>query len=263
MRAVVFFLALTILARAMFPEVSIQGLDAAWAYLPFAVFVGLLGWHARLWQRLPANPLWYVLLLGLAAAQLAVAVPGMRLLPFVPYVKPALLAVVVMVLLRARPRIGSVYEGITVPLLLAFLGFSILLGLSLRVDDELYREPYVSRAYYGLKPWVPLMPEVILSMAPVAVFLLASGLFRRSRQPTAAKAWLVAGIALFVLGEGLRQVALHALALGVRMPSAADFFARAHTLGLPLLFAAHVALFVGAFYLLSSLLPRRAADEAG
>jgi len=263
LRAVVFFLAFTILAKATFPEVSIRGLDGLPAYLPFAVLVGLLGWHVRLWQRLPTNPLWYVLLLVLAAAQLATAVPLVNLLPFAHFVKPVLLAVVVMVLMRARPRKGSVYEGSTVPLLLTFLGFSLLLGLSLRVDDALYSEPYLSRAYFALKPRVPVMPEVILSMLPVAVFLLASGLFRRSRQPSAAKAWLLAGIVVFVVGEGLRQASMHALMLGARVPVMADFFLRAGPFGVVLLFLAHVALFLGAFYLLSSLLPRRAADEAG
>ena len=263
MRAVVFFLAFTILAKATFPEVSVRGLDGVPAYLPFAVFVGLLGWHVRLWQRLPANPVWYVLLLVLAAAQLVATVPLIRLLPFVPFVKPALLALVVIVLMRVRPRTGTVYEGMTVPFLLTFVAFSLLLGLSIRVDDELYRESYPSRAYYAIKPWLPVMPEVILSMVPVLAFLLVSGLFRRSRQPTAALPWLLAGVVLFIAGEALRQMSLHDLSLAARIPAGAQFFRRAYTFGLPLLFAAHVALFLGAFYLLSSLLPRRAADEAG
>jgi hypothetical protein len=269
-RALVFFLALAVLAKTMFAGpgghleqlLRLRGFGPAiaslLAHVPFAMAVALLGWHARVWNRLPRNPAWYVLLLFLAASQ--VAITWYRFWMVVPFVKPLLLAAVTLVMLRLTPRTGTLYEATTLPGVTAFLGLTLLLGASFRGGDDFFRLVSTSSAYDAVRAYLPFVPpELVISAAVVAVFIMASRLRERSLQPTSAVKWLRAGVLLFIVAETLRQVAFEAHRSATAAAIAGLPFASEFVISLG--HFAQALLFVGAFQLFASLLPRRGADE--
>ena len=269
-RALVFFLALAVLAKAMFAGpgghleqlLRLRGFGPAiaslLAHVPFAMAVALLGWHARVWNRLPRNAAWYVLLVLLAASQ--VAITWYRFWMVVPFVKPLLLAAVTLVMLRLTPRTGTLYEATTLPGVTVFLGLTLLLAASFRGGDDFFRLVSTSSAYDAVKAYLPFVPpELVISAAVVAVFIMASRLRERSLQPTSAVKWLRAGVLLFIVAEALRQVAFEAHRSATAAAIAGLPFASEFVVSLGHL--AQAFLFVGAFQLFASMLPRRGADE--
>lgn len=240
MRAAVFHIAFVVMTVAMFPDVAVlfDQLAGPWlVYVAGALLSAALLAHARVAPRLPANPAWMVALTALAIAQLAT--------PWVPMVfhsaiTLALVAAVVMVLLRLGPRVGSLYDAGLVPGILAFFALTALLSRSIAITASLAAAGLMHPAIARVPP---PMANVIAAAFVVAAFVVASGIRHRALQPCPAKAWLGAGLAVFVVA-----------AAAAHFPAAAAYAGHA-------LLAAHVMLFAGAVYLLSHLLPRRAADE--
>jgi hypothetical protein len=174
---------------------------------------------------------WFVVLAALAVAEIVT-----------PYAAPALILVVALVMIRLAPRTGTVYEATSFPSILAFVGLSVLLAISLRWGADLFGLEFV-------EAFAPRVPRDAMGLIAAAIaagaFIAFAGLRHRRVQPCGARKWLAAGIVACALGA----VASH-------VPNAAySFFASA-----ALLIAGHLALFVGAFLLLSHLLPRRDSD---
>lgn len=250
MRTAIFLVAFVVMSTATFPDANawlarlepLSGLNAGLRYfllhVPYALLAGMLFALARIGSRLPANPIWYGALGLLAVAHLCAAfVPSV----YLALAKPLLVAAIVMVLLRLQPRAGSLYEATIVPGVLAFVALTLLTSMSLRFAQD----------FGGFGLWHPAldrMPADLGNLALAAIvaaaFIVASRIRHRSLQPCPAKPWLAAGVVVWAVAEGLRFAGAYSVyADAVRI-------------------AAHGALFVGMFYLLSHLLPRRAADEA-
>jgi hypothetical protein len=242
-RAAILFLALVVMATATFADANawIDPLPAvrqlplaarvAIMYVPYAILVGVLWMYARIGPRVQGHMAWFVVLALLAVAEIVT-----------PYAAPALILVAALVLLRLAPRTGTVYEAASFPSIRAFVGFSVLLAISLRWGADIFGLEMV-------EPFVPRLPRdalgLIAAAVAVAAFIAFAGLRHRRVQPCGAATWLTAGIVACALG-----------AAASHLPNAPySFFASA-----ALLIAGHLALFVGAFLLLSHLLPRRDAD---
>ena len=251
-RAAVFFLALVVLARsislalqslfAVAPALSGLSPDLRYVltHVPFVVIVALLLRHADVARRLPPGMAWYALLAILAAAKIAffwVSFPGMWA------IVPLLLVVVMLVLLRLAPRTGDLYQSSLMPGFTAFLGFSLLLASSWPLDYGVW---LVRRLPLPPMTLPVLLPNLAIAMLVAALFILLAGLRHRSMQPNPSAGWLWIGIVLTILVEAA-NIAFQ----GVFKPEYV----------LAVRVTAHLALFVGSFYLLSHLLPRRAADE--
>lgn len=243
LRAAILFLALVVMATATFADANawIDPLPAirqlplaarvAIMYLPYAVLVGVLWMYARIGPRVQGHMAWFVVLAALAVAEIVT-----------PYAAPALILVVALVMIRLAPRTGTVYEATSFPSILAFVGLSVLLAISLRWGADLFGLEFV-------EAFAPRVPRDAMGLIAAAIaagaFIAFAGLRHRRVQPCGARKWLAAGIVACALGA----VASH-------VPNAAySFFASA-----ALLIAGHLALFVGAFLLLSHLLPRRDSD---
>jgi hypothetical protein len=239
-RSSVFFVALAVLIGATFQAIaevfSAKGTEVV--YLPAAVVAAILMWHARVPARLPANAAWYAVLLlpalaFLAGGQASVAIPVVA--------RPLLLIAVVLLLLRLTPHAGSVYERMPVPGVLVFFAFTALLYQSIPMVEGLRT--------LGIRPAaIDRIPAPMVNVAAcaivVAIFIVASGIRHRFLQPNPSRAWLWAGVALWIAAAAVSHVRAYA------------------TYAYYALGAAQALLFIGAFYLLSNLLPRRAADEA-
>ena len=244
-RAAILFLALVVMATATFADANawIDPLPAirqlplaarvAIMYVPYAILVGVLWMYARVGPRVQGHIAWFVALAALAGAEI-----------FTPYAAPALILGAALVLLRLAPRTGTLYEAASFPAVRAFLGLTLLLAISLRWGADIY----------GLELVTPLAPRLprdlialVVAAVAVAIFIVAAGLRHRRVQPCGASKWLTAGIIACVVGA----VTAH---LPGNIPY--GFFASA-----ALLIAGHLALFVGAFLLLSHLLPRRDSDS--
>lgn len=239
-RTSVFFVAYVVMTVATFPDAAALAARAfsPWLlYLPAAAIAAGVLAHARIPPRLPASAGWYVALAGLAGVQLAAAFVAS---PWLAFVKPALMLAVALTLLAVRPRIGDLYQSMTMPGFTAFLAFTALISESIAPLRDLaaagISHPAIERV-----PW----PMANLAAAAVlaALFVMATGIRHRSLQPSPAKGWLAAGIVVFLAAAA----AMHSKALLE--------YARYG------LIASHVLLLVGATYLLSHLLPGREADR--
>ena len=253
LRAAIFFLAVVVLARAL--ALALQALFNAsptagtlhpdlrylLTHLPFVIVFAMLFAHARIVPRLPAHPAWYALLAALALAKVAIYWLSF---PYMWIATPALLVAVVLVLLRVAPRPGDLHDSSVMPGATAFLGFSLLLATSWPVD---YGVLLMQKAQLPSLRLPILLPNLVIAMLVAAGFILASGIRHRSMQPNPATSWLWIGIVLTVVVEAV-NIALR------------GFFKPEYVLAVRV--TAHLALLVGSFYLLSHLLPRRAADEA-
>jgi hypothetical protein len=245
MRAAILFVALVVMATATFSDANawIEPLPVmrqlpiaarvALLYVPYAILVAILWFYARVQSRIQGQMAWFI--------ALAIFTVGTIL---TPYVTPALMLAIALVLLQLSPRPGIVYEAVSFPSVRAFLGFTLLLAMSIKWGADLF----------GMELLLENLPDLPLNAVgagmcavAVAVFIVAAKLRHRRVQPCGAAMWLTAGI-----------VACAAGALASHLPSKVPygFYAAAG-----LLVAAHLLLFIGAFLLLSHLLPRREADE--
>ena len=238
-RAGVFFVALTVLIGATFDAFALllSGQAVELVYLPAAIVAAILMAHARIPSRLPDNVAWYAVLLVLAVA----FVVGVRTSVVVPALaRPLLLAAIVMVLMRLTPHAGSVYERTSVPGVLVFFAFTALLYQSVGFVVSL-RALGISHPALGRFP-APMV-NVVVSAVLVAIFVVASGIRHRFLQPNPSRAWLWAGLSIWLAAAAASHVRAY-------------FTYAFYTLAF-----AQVLLFVGAFYLLANLLPRRREDE--
>lgn len=274
MTRAIFFLAFVVAAKAMFGDLNewleawqpLKALPGAvrelLLHVPYALLAALLLTRAEIWGRLPAGrasiAACFVLVI-LAVAELAApcAVAGMPRAAAVagPLVTLALLAALVVVCLRLTPKPGFIYEGSGFPAVRAFIAFTLLLALS--IDFA----PIVTAIVDLAVAWARMPAHGInlaLSALVVAAFVVTSGLRFRSLQPNPAVGWLMTGILFFLLAvlvvpaEGLaRTYGLH------RQAAVAAFLAHGATIAIVLRALAHVMLFIGAFYLVSHVLPPR------
>ena len=271
MRQLLFFLAFTITAKALFGEVNAwleawrpvatldYGVRELAVHLPYAVVAGLLLTHAQIWSRLPANYGWYALLALLSAAQLLAphAIAGLPPFPApaVPFLTLALLAAIVMVHLRLLPKPGFIYEGSSFPGVRAFIALTLLLALSIDFAPPLLALPGAGSVAERMPA---MLVNVIVCALIVSAFISASGVRFRMLQPNPAGPWLVAGIVAFVAAELVQPTGALLKTYGLAgEPFAAALIVHAAAAVSLLRIAAHVLLFVGAFYLLSHLLPLR------
>jgi len=245
-RRVVLFLALVVMATATFDDANawLEPLPAirklpiaarlAMLYVPSAILVAILWFHARVGPRVQGHMAWFASLVLLSIATI-----------ITPYATPALMLGVALVLLRVEPRIGTVFEAVGLPSVRMFLGFTLLLAMSLKWGEEIF----------GMDLLMERMPNLPLDgvgtgicAVAVAIFVIATDVRHRRMQPCAAGWWLTLGIVLGV-----------AAALAAHLPSTVPYgFFLSAALGI----AGHLALFVGAFLLLTHLLPPREADRA-
>ncbi len=244
-RGAILFAALVVLATTTFADANawIEPLPeirklpiavrVALLYVPYALLVGALWFYGKVGSRVQGHVAWFVVLAALAVAEI-----------FTAYATPILTLVAALVLLKLTPRVGTIYDATSFPSIRAFLGLTVLLAMSLKWGADLF----------GMDLVMELMPNLPLDETGLIVSAVAAGAFiaiarlrqRRVQLPGAAH-WLTAGIVTCVAGA----IASH---LPSKLPYA--FFASA-----ALLIVAHLFLFIGAFLLLSHLLPRRAVDE--
>jgi len=239
-RPAIFFVAYVVMMVATFGDAG--PLATRWGspfllYVPAGLIAAAVLAHARVAPRLPESIVWYAVLLVLALAQLAAPFVAS---PWLALVKPALMIAVALTLLRVKPRIGDLYQGQTMPGFVAFLAFTALISMSLH--------PLTDLAALGVThPALERIPSPMSNLAAAAVlaaaFVLLSGMRHRSMQPNPAKAWLVAGIVVFLVAAAAHH------------SKATLEYARYALLG------AHLLLFIGATYLLSHLLPSRPSDH--
>jgi hypothetical protein len=245
MRPAILFVALVVMATATFADANawieplpmMRQLPIAARivilYVPYAILVGILWFYARVQSRVQGGMAWFIALAIFAVGAI-----------LTPYVTPALMLALALVLLRLTPRAGTIYEAALFPGIRAFLGFTLLLAMSIKWGADLYGMEMLLENVPGL----PLdAAGAALCGVAVAVFIVGAKLRYRRVQPCGAAMWLTGGILLCAAG-----------ALASHLPSNVPygFYAAAG-----LLIAAHVALFVGSFLLLSHMLPRREADE--
>lgn len=206
-------------------------------YAPLAVLATVLLVHGRVASRVPQNPVLHVIAFGLAVAH----VPALLMpLPYEPATRVLLIVFVVLILLRLKPRIGDLYQSMPVPGFVAFLSLTALAFQSIGIVQELAAVGVTHREIAR----IPLpMANLAAAAIVVMIFIAASGIRHRSQQLNPSKPWLYWGLAVWFAGAALTHVREYA--------QYANYA----------LVAGHVMLFIGAFYLLSHLLPRRAADE--
>ena len=240
-RPAIFFVAYVVMTVATFQDAA--AVASKWAnplllHVPAALIAAGVLAHARVPPRLPESIGWYVALFVPTVGQLAIFAIAS---PYLAAAKPALMLAVALTLLHVRPRIGDLYQATTMPGFTAFLAFTALVSQSITPLKDLaavgVTHPMIERV-----PW----PMANLAAAAIiaAAFILLTRMRRRSLQPCPAKAWLVPGILVFLAAAA----AMHAKDLVE--------YARYG------LVAAHLMLFIGVTYLMSHLLPTRAADEA-
>jgi hypothetical protein len=249
-RGVILFVALAILATGTFADANawIEPLPAmrklpialriAVLYIPYALLVAVLWLYARLGARLRGHIAVYLVVAALAVAEV-----------FYEYAAPALMLAVAVVLLQTAPRVGTLYEARSFPSIRAFLGLTLLAALSFRWGADILGLEQLEEYLQNVQDLN--LPRHALGLAAsaiaVAIFIVAAGLRHRRVQPCGAAHWLTAGILACVAG-----------AVASQLPSNVRFGFYA-TMGLFL--AGHLALFVGAFLLLTHLLPTRPADQ--
>jgi len=245
MRPAILFVALVVMATATFSDANawIEPLPVmrqlpiaarvALLYVPYAILVAILWFFARVQSRVQGNMAWFVALAIFAVGTI-----------LTPYVTPALMLALALVLLKLSPRPGILYEASSFPSIRAFLGFTLLAAMSIKWGADLFGMELLLENLQS----VPL-DAVGAAVCAVAVGVLIAGAKLRYRrvQPCGAATWLTAGILTCAGG-----------ALAAHLPSKIPygFYASAG-----LLIAAHLMLFVGSFLLLSHLLPYREADR--
>jgi hypothetical protein len=249
-RGAILFVALVILATGTFSDANawIEPLPAirklpfaarlAVLYIPYAIVVAILWWFGKLGPRLRGHMAWYLVAAALAVAEV-----------FFSYAAPALMLVVAIVMLYTAPREGFLYEAALFPSIRAFLGLTLLAALSLRWGADIFGMDLLDEYLQNVKN--VNVPGQALGLAAsaiaVAIFIVAARLRYRRVQPCGASPWLMAGILACLGGAAASQ-----------LPSNVTFGFFA-TSGL--FVAAHLALFIGAFLLLSHLLPSRESDR--
>ena len=249
-RALILFVALVILATGTFADINawIEPLPAmrklplalriAVLYIPYAFLIAGLWLYARLAPRLRGHIVWYLVIAALAVAEV-----------FSPYAAPALMLAVALVSLRTAPRVGTLYEATSFPSVRAFLGLTLLGAISLRWGADIVGMDMLEEYLQDVRNLN--VPRQALGLAAsavaVATFISAAGLRHRRVQPCGAALWLTLGIIVCIAGAVASQLPSN-VALG--------FYA---TSGL--FIAGHLALFGGAFLLLTHLLPTREADQ--
>ena len=267
-RQAVFYVAFAVAMKAMFGDVN--ALIQMWVpladlpvvareavlHLPYALIAALLLTLAEVWRRLPAMfslypPLAIAMVTLLTSATMASSYPELaplaRLLAML-----LLMTTLVMVLVRLVPKPGFIYEGSSFPAVKAFLALTLLLALSIDFAG----------AILGLTGFTVRMPvdyaNLVVAAVIVAGFITASGIRFRSLQPNSASAWMVAGILAWAIAE-LIQPAIPLLGTyGFQKQAAvAAFITHAAAIRAALHIVAHALLFIGAFSLLSHLLPAR------
>jgi len=241
MRPAILFVAIVVMATATFSDANawIEPLPAmrqlpiaarvALLYVPYAILVAILWFYARVQSRVQGNIAWFIALAIFAVGAI-----------LTPYVTPALMLAIALVLLKLSPRLGFLYEATSFPSIRAFLGFTLLAAMSIKWGADLFGMELLLENLQS----VPL-DAVGAAVCAVAVGVLIAGAKLRYRrvQPCGAATWLTAGILTCAGG-----------ALAAHLPSKIPygFYASAG-----LLIAAHLMLFVGSFLLLSHLLPLR------
>ena len=277
-RKAIFFAGLALAMDASFPDVRAI-LDALrWQALPelakgwvlVAVYAFAAAWlvtRANVMSRLPANPAWYLLIALGAALYLMGKNPMLVLfqraflsLPLLPLGKPLLIAAVVVTLLRLQPTPGTVYETTPLPAVRVYLAFTLFLSLSLRYAQDFSPFALVGKAMEELPAGYG---DLIVSAIVVAIFMAASGLARRPMYRSPASSLLTAGIVLYVIGVliTLAAIGIASIPFG-RTSSGTALVLYAPFAGYFSIIAAHIVLFVGAFYLFIHLLPRDAVRPA-
>jgi len=267
-RQAIFFVALVAAMKAMFGDVNalilmwapLAGLPAivreAALHLPYALIAALLLTRAEVWTRLPAMISLYPPLVIAAAALVmahAIAATNPQLAVLAVRLVTLVLAVtLVMVLTRLMPKPGFVYEGSSFPAVKAFIALTLLLALSIDFAG----------AILGLTGFTVRMPveyaNLILAAVIVAGFITASGIRFRSLQPNSASSWMLAGIAAWAVAELIQPVIPLLTTYGFHKEAAvAAFITHAAAIRAALHIVAHALLFIGAFSLLSHLLPAR------
>ena len=239
LRAGIFFVALVVLMAVTFRDAAVYLLKfEPWAvYIPTILVAAGLMAHARVWSRLPPNPAWYV---ALAVFAVALIVPP-RMREIVPAAHVLLTLTIVLVLLRLQPRAGSLYEGTSVPGVLVFLAFTTLLYQTFPIVETLH---VFGVGHYNIDGLPRPLANAAAAAIVVAIFIATSGIRHRFLQPNPSRAWLWVGLVMWIAGWGIYHVREYA-----------SYTKYAVNL-------AHVVLFIGAFYLLSHLLPRRRDDAA-
>ena len=245
-RRVILFLALVVMATATFDDANawLEPLPAirklpmaarlAILYVPSAILVAVLWLYARVGPRVHGHIGWFVALVLLSAATVVT-----------PYATPALMLAVALVLMRVTPRIGTVFEAGGLPSVRMFLGFSLLLAMSLKWGEEIYGMDLLLERVANLP--MDALGIAVCALA-IAIFIIATDVRHRRVQPCGAAGWLTLGIIVGVAGI-----------LAAHLPSNVPYgFFLSAALGI----AGHLALFVGAFLLLTHLLPPRDADRA-
>ena len=243
MRPAILFVAIVVMATATFSDANawIEPLPAmrqlpiaarvALLYVPYAILVAILWFYARVQSRVQGNIAWFIALAIFAVGTI-----------LTPYVTPALMLAIALVLLKLSPRTGFLYEATSFPSIRAFLGFTLLGAMSIKWGADLFGMELLLENLQS----VPL-DAVGAAVCAVAVGVLIAGAKLRYRrvQPCGAAIWVTAGILTCAGG-----------ALAAHLPSKIPygFYASAG-----LLIAAHLMLFVGSFLLLSHLLPLREA----
>lgn len=206
-------------------------------YAPLAVLATILLVHGRVAARVPQNPVLHAIAFGLAIAHLpALLMP----LPYEPATRALLVVFVMLILLRLKPRIGDLYQSTPIPGFIAFLSLTALTFQSIGIVQELAAVGVTHRELTR----IPLpMANLAAAAIVVMVFIAASGIRHRPQQFNPSKAWLYWGLAAWIAGAALAHVREYA--------QYANYA----------LVAGHVMLFIGAFYMLSHLLPSRDADR--
>lgn len=245
-RRVILFVALVIMATATFDDANawLEPLPAirklpiaariAMLYVPSAILVAILWLYARLGPRVQGHMSWFAALVLLCVATI-----------LTPYATPALMLGIALVLLRVTPRIGNVYDATGLPSVRMFFGFTLLLAMSLKWGEEIFGMDLLMERMGNLP--LDVLGLAICGVA-VAIFIIATEVRYRRVQPCGAGLWLTIGLILGIAGV-----------LAAHLPSNVPYgFFLSAALGI----AGHLALFVGAFLLLTHLLPLRDADRA-
>ena len=249
-RAAILFVAMVILATGTFSDANawIEPLPAirklplaarlGVLYIPYAILIAALWWYAKLAPRLRGHIAVYGVVAAFAVAEVLYS-----------YAAPGLMLVIAIALLPTAPREGFLYEAAPFPSIRAFLGLSLLAALSLRWGADIIGFDMLDEYLENVKNVE--IPDQLMGLAAcavaVAIFIVAARLRHRRVQPCGAAHWLTVGIIACAGGAAASQ-----------LPSNVPFGFYA-TSGLFL--AGHLALFVGAFLLLTHLLPTREADQ--
>ena len=245
-RQLILFLALVVLATATFDDLnawleplpSVRKLPiaarVAILYVPMAGLIGILWMWGRIGARVQGHIGWFVALVLLSVATV-----------FTTYATPLLMLANALVLLRLNPRIGDLYDAHQFPSVRAFLGLTLLAAMSLKWGADFFGMDFVLERY----PDLPLdAVGLAVCAVAVAVFISVLRLRHRRMQPCSAGFWLALGVFAGLAG-----------ALTAHLPSTVP---HGFYVSSALVIAGHLALFIGAFLLLSHLMPIREADRA-